>query len=254
MHFLASSLLYSLEVILYPNWSIQHPPYGTFKTNNFIAHLKFEINQATMVHPNIPSQSFGGFHDTVSMFFSESLEVANEYYKILEARIKAVNVWETYSDQVKAGFALLGVGTCESTADLEIGNFIRIDIPGIGNPSGGGYDWTKIVEIQKGDDADYPFFLFTVKPCSAFGEPEQPIAHFYTEDASNTFIVRKVGTCIYAEVHGRNELENSTNGPLIDNLRNKAVAVGSKLGLGNLNWLGFTESLVKPFQQQKPHN
>ncbi len=216
--------------------------------------LKFEINQDIMVHPNIPSQSFGGFHDTVSMFCAVSLEDAQECYSVLVARLMAVNSWETYSNKVKAGFTLLGICTGESTTDLEIGNFIRIDIPGIGNPSGGGYDWTKIVEIQKGDDADYPFFLFTIKPCSAFGEPEQPIAHFYTEDASNTFIVRKVGTCIYAEVHGRNELENSTNGPLMDNLRNKAVAVGSKVGLGNLNWLGFTKALLRPFQEQKPRN
>ena len=207
-----------------------------------------------MVHPNIPLQLIGGFHDTVSMVCAESLEDAQECFSILVARLMAVNSWETYSDKVKAGFTLLGIGTGESTADLEIGNFIRIDIPGIGNPSGGGYDWTKIVEIQKGEDAEYPFFLFTIKPCSAFGEPERPTAHFYTEDASNTFIVRKVGTCIYAEVHGRNELENSTNGPLMDNLRNKAVAVGSKVGLGNLNWLGFTKALLKPFQEQKPRN
>ena len=207
-----------------------------------------------MATPKIPTQSKGGFHDTVNMYCAENQREADIFYNRLRSRLEAVNAWETYSDKVKTGFALFQPGTRNTTTALEEGNLIRIDIPGIGNPRGKGYDWTKIVDIQKREDGDYPFFSFTVKPCPFYGGSEEPVAHFYTEDASSTFIVRRFGTCIYAEVHGRNAVENCTDGDLLDNLRNKSVAIGSKLGIGNLNWLAFTESLLRPFLNQKPHH
>lgn len=204
-----------------------------------------------MPHPKIPKQLEGGFHDTVSMCCADSLQVADSFYHRLEKRLLAINNWPSYSDKVKAGFTLFEGTNRNTTTFLEQGNIVRIDIPGIGNPSGGGYDWTKIIDIQKSEAWDYPFYLFTLKPCSEYGESNKPVSHFYTEAATNTFIVRKVGTCIYAEVHGRNEVENVNEAPLLDKLRNNAVALGSKLGIGNLNWLGFTKALLEPFQNQE---
>lgn len=73
------------------------------------------------------------------------------------------------------------------------------------------------------------------------------MAHFYNGEPTDTFIVRRVGTCIYAEVHGRNEIENTSGVPVSDIVGNKAVATGSKLGLGSINWLGLTKALLEPF-------
>lgn len=203
-----------------------------------------------MVHPNIPTQFKGGFHDTVSMHCADTVDTAMDRYEKLQVRLSSVNEWHTFSDKVKAKFALFDPGTKRPINGLNEGNLIRIDVPGIGNPSGSGYDWTKIIDIQTGgEERAYPFLLLTVRPCPAPDAPDGTVAHFYNGESTNTFIVRRVGTCIYAEVHGRNETENTVDVPILDSVRNKAVAIGSKMGLGSLNWLGFTKALLEPFGQ-----
>ena len=198
--------------------------------------------------PDIPHRTEGDSHDTVSMYCADTIEMAMDYYKKLEARFKSVNEWHALSDKVKAEFKLLDGRMARPTESLEKGNFIRIDVPGIGNPSGGGYDWTKVVDIQNNSEEYYsPFFSMTLRPCAATDDTDETVAHFYSQASTNTFVVRRVGTCIYAEVHGRNEIENTSEVPVLDSVRNKAVAMGGKLGLGKMNWQGFTKALLEPF-------
>lgn len=201
-----------------------------------------------MRHPNIPVQVEGGCHDTVSMHCANSVEVAAERYRKLQERFRSVNAWHKLSDKVKAKFALFDGRTGRPTTSLEEGNLIRIDVPGIGNPSGSGYDWTRIVDIRAGDEnRTLPFLSMTVRPCSAPDSTGGTVAHFYDEEATSTFIIRRAGMCIYAEVHGRNEVGNTSGVPVLDTVRNKAVAIGAKFGLGHINWLGFTQALLEPF-------
>ncbi len=90
----------------------------------------------------------------------------------------------------------------------------------------------------------------TLKPCPAPEGTDETVAHFYSGASTNTFVIRRVGTCIYAEVHGRNEIENTSEVPVLDSVRNKAVAIGGKLGLGKMNWQGFTKALLEPFKEK----
>jgi len=52
------------------------------------------------------------------------------------------------------------------------------------------------------------------------------------------------------EVHGRNEIENISEVPVLDSVRNKVVAIGGKLGLGEINWQGFTKAMLEPFKEK----
>lgn len=202
-----------------------------------------------MNDPNIPCQIKGGSHDTVSMFCTDRLESAIEYYEKLEARFKSINEWHAFSDKVKAEFTMFDGKTNRPTNSLEIGNLIRIDVPGIGNLSGGGYDWTQITDIRTdGEERSLPFFSMTLRPCSAPGDMDETVAHFYSGDSTNTFVIRRIGTCIYAEVHGRNETENTSGVSVLDAVRNKVVAIGGMLGLGKMNWQAFTKALLEPFK------
>lgn len=94
-----------------------------------------------------------------------------------------------------------------------------------------------------------PIFSMTLRPCSAPGDKNADVAHFYSEASTNTFVIRSMGTCIYIEVHGRNEIENTSEVPVMDSVRNKAVAIGGKLGLGKINWEGFTQAFLEPFKE-----
>lgn len=198
-----------------------------------------------MLYPDIPSQLKGDFHDIVSMKCTDTIDIAKQNFESLQMRLFAVNEWHTLSDQVKTKFSLFESATNKPTTDLKVDNLIRIDIPGPGNPSGSGYDWTQIIDIQnENKNGESPFVAFTIKPCPPPGSNAETVAHFYTEKSSNTFIIRRIGTCIYAEVHGRNQEENTDDVPILDTVRNKAITVGAKLGMGGLNWLALTEALL----------
>ena len=202
------------------------------------------------MYPNIPAQLKGGSHNIVSMQCANSIGIAEAYFEQLQYRLKSVNEWDSFTEKVKAKFFLIDSKTAETTSELKVGNFIKIDIPGPGSPSGSGYDWTEIIEIQNGmENQDNPFFAFTLKPCPAPDSDVETVAHFYNKDSTNTFIVRRIGTCIYAEVHGRNQIENTSEGPILDIVRNKAIAIGSKFGFGSLNWIGFANALLEPFKE-----
>ncbi|MGB3143472.1 MAG: hypothetical protein WBB24_05145 [Maribacter sp.] len=202
-----------------------------------------------MINLNIPTQLKGGRHDTVTMYCTNNEKSAKNYFEQLKTRLQSVNEWNNFSDDVKAEFTLIDPKSKKRTAAFKKNMLIKIDIPSLGNPSGKGYDWTKIIDVQNGIHQDHSFLLMTLRPCAEFDESDKPISHFYTSASTNTFIVRKIGCCLYAEVHGRNEIENTSDVPYIDIMRNQAVAIGSKVGLGDLNWLGFTKALLEPFKK-----
>lgn len=202
-----------------------------------------------MSYPRIPHQRQGGSHDTVSMHCANSVEAAKINFDQLKLRLLSVNDWHTFSNKVKASFTLYDASKNMVSDRLEIGHLIKIDIPGPGSPTGHGYDWVKILDIQiDAESSDSSYYAFTVRPCAAPDASEAVIAHFYNEKATSTFMVKRMGTCIYAEVCGRNEIENTSEVPILDLVRNKAVALGSKIGFGKLNWLGFTTALLEPFK------
>ncbi len=203
-----------------------------------------------MSYPRIPDRTKGENQDIVNMFCTDTEEAARDCYQVLESRLRGVNDWTSMSDKVKTGFSLFNSGGTGNPGNVEHGNLIRIDIPGAGNPSGNGYDWTEVIDIQTGGDKNRdPFCSITISPCTAPGTKNNTVAHFYTGESTNTFIVRKIGCCVYAEVHGRNETENISDVPILDTLRNKAVAIGGKFGLGSINWSAFTEALLEPFKK-----
>ncbi|AFL82548.1 hypothetical protein Aeqsu_3113 [Aequorivita sublithincola DSM 14238] len=202
-----------------------------------------------MLYPKIPIQNKGDYHDFVSTICADSIDEANRNFKNLILRLKSVNDWHSYSEEVNANFSLIDYNTSEITTNVAIDNLIKIDIPGPGSPSGNGSDWTKIIDLQNGlNNYQSPFFAITIRTCSAPGSEDITTVQFYTEESTNTFIVRRIGTCIYAEVHGRNLQENSKDVPLTDLVRNKAIVIGSKIAIRNLKWVALTEALIEPFE------
>lgn len=202
-----------------------------------------------MNYPSVPDQIKGDCHDIVSMQYANTLASALVNFDALLNRLKSVNEWHDFSDKIKAKFQLHDPDGTPCNSSLKVGQLISISIPGPGNPSGHGKDWTEIIEIQDFATQDnLPFYGFTLKPCAAPDAEDDVVAHFYKGESTNTFIVRRIDKCIYIEVIGRNQLENTSDVPMLDLVRNKAVALGSKFGIGNLNWLGFTNALLEPMR------
>ena len=151
-------------------------------------------------------------------------------------------LYPTIPTQLHGDFQDIVSIKCLDTIEEAVKEFEKLE-----NRLRSGYDWTRIIDIQTGEESqNFPFLAIRIKPCPAPDAKDQPVAHFYNDEASNTFIVRRMGTCLYAEVHGRNEIENTNDVPVLDFVRNKAIALGSKHGLGGLNWLGFTQAILSP--------
>lgn len=198
-----------------------------------------------MTYPSIPAQRSGSRHDTVSMRCLDTTAEADSFYQEVLRRVQDVNHWQDLSKDIKADFILCDDRGHKVTGKPAAGHYMKIDIPGPGNPSGEGYDWVKIIDIQEGSAAD-TFFAMTVRPTANPTSEEDQTAHFYEEEASSTFVVKRLGTCVLAAVHGRNEQNNTDTGPFLDRTRNKLIAVGAKLGLSAIQWQAVTDAFVEP--------
>ncbi len=195
-----------------------------------------------MSGPQFPPRNQGDHHDTVSMYCPET-DARAAYLRVTE-KLYAINEWKGLSDTMKTEFLLCdAVGQAVSRKPV-VGDCIRIDLPGPGSPSGGGYDWVAIIAMEEETDGDQPYASLTIAPCPNPQEPGKEVAHFYARGATNTFVVRRISTCIQAEVHGRNERANTSEPPLLDRMRNEAIALAGKMGLSKIQWQDWTDGMV----------
>lgn len=196
-----------------------------------------------MLYPDIPLQQEGDGHDIVHMQCFNSVAQADRCFSLMSDRLLAVNEWHSL-EGMNAEFQLVAPDGLSVATVAEVGIYIRINLPGPGNPEGHGYDWVKIVDLQEGAADEWAFMAMTVKPAPEPGNKPGNTAHFFKEKASSTFVVRKIGSCVQAEVHGRNEIKNTGEGTLAKRARNQLMALGAKLGLSEIQWNKWTEGLV----------
>jgi len=118
-----------------------------------------------------------------------------------------------------------------------IGHYIFIDLPGP-DP----VNWVQIIAMEESvDDA-----FFTVRPCP---EPKaknvKEIKHFFTDKATSTFRVQRVGKSIYAFEIGKQE-EINNHGEKAGNRKiiNTLIAETGSLGLQKMQWDKLTNYLV----------
>jgi hypothetical protein len=195
-----------------------------------------------MDYPTFPAQQKGNCHDTVSMRCLDARAEADAFYRLVSERLALVNAWHELPGGMPSTFTLCDPEGNALDREPRRGDYIRIDIPGPGSPAGQGYDWVRVADVHSGE-SPHPFYGFTVRPCENPATEGGHTAHFYQNDASSTFIVRQLGHCVQAEVHGRNE-ERNTEGSLLDRARNQLVAIGGMLGLSNMQWRRLADGLV----------
>jgi len=197
-----------------------------------------------MEYPKIPMQLEGKKHDTASMRCLNSLSEAENFYQILVRRLMEVNNWHQLMKNSGASFILCDENGKKIDRYPAINDYIKIDISGPGNIIGKGYDWVQVIEIQQ-NDSEFPFSAITVSPISNPTTSKGDTAHFFESKASSTFMVRRIGTCVIAEIHGRNEENNTSSGSFLDRVRNTIIAIGAKVGIGKVQWKFLTQALVQ---------
>jgi hypothetical protein len=77
------------------------------------------------------------------------------------------------------------------------------------------------------------------------------VAHFFDEQSSSSFVVKREGKKITGGIYGRNEKPNTDTEKLVDKIRNIAVAGGAISGLSKLQWKSLVNGLVKTDPSEK---
>lgn len=166
---------------------------------------------------------------------------AVELFTIARRRLLDINNWKKYSGVLSAEFKLTDMDGNPLEGPPQVGNLIRIDLPGPGPRKGDGYDWVYIEEIQ--DQTD--FTGMRVRPVAAPTSDENATSHFFTDAATSTFLVKREGTKVIASELGKNEVPNTETQHIIDKIRNTLVAVSASHGASFPQWKSLMEGFLE---------
>ena len=193
----------------------------------------------------IPIQKVGSKLDLQSRVACDTSEAAERFFEHVKNRLLNVNQWDEICRLPSSTFRLINNQNQEIAGFVKEDDYIRINIPGPGTTVGEGYDWVKVETIIDRELNEGSILSITVRPTHhplrAFSET----AHFFSSEATSTFIVKRAGQNISAEVHGRKETPNNDTTVFIDNLRNTFVGWAAKIGFAYPQWSALTKGLVK---------
>lgn len=192
----------------------------------------------------IPRQEAGAQMDTGRKERFDTREAAVEFFQTVKRRLQDVGRWHELSGPGSAQFAICSAGGQQKNGLPAPGDYFRIMLPAPGSTAGEGYDWVRIeaVDEQPDPDRDYERFALRVRPAENPCNDEADVAHFFSDDATSTFMVERQGVTVTASVHGRNEKPNmAQTNRLIDKARNALVALPAVSGLAKLQWNRLVE-------------
>ena len=194
----------------------------------------------------IPVQQSGTKTDDVASASFENIIAAEKRFKEAKERLFNVNNWNNIAGKISATFKLTDESGNEIDSKPKRGDHFKIDLPGPGTIAGEGYDWVRIESVEERNDFNNvdEMVAIKVRPAENPLNKKGDVAHFFTDEATSSFIVSRTGTTVTAEVHGRNEKANTDAGAILDKTRNAVIASGAKAGLSSIQWSNLVNGLV----------
>lgn len=196
--------------------------------------------------PSIPTQQTGAKTDTWFSIIADTEKGAVGLFKTAVERILDVNNWSKLCGISSAGFKLTNASGEEVNRVIEVGDHFRIDIPGPGTSAGNGYDWVEIENIEKhlNPSAEWEAISILVRPSPNPLNNNADTAHFFSGDATSTFLVQREKKRVTAEIHGRNEKTNTATTKPLDNLRNGIVGTAALTGFSETQWKQLVKGVL----------
>lgn len=196
---------------------------------------------------NIPQQKEGVKTDTISSIQHLSEKEAVDHFLIVKTRLLNISEWDKLCGRASAKFKLTDDQGNIVDRSPVTGDHIRIDLPAPKTDDGEGYEWVVIEEIddQSNSLTNEEYLSIRVHPADSPLNSNKAVAHFFEPETSSTLIVKRSGSGLKAEVHGRNELPNTHTNSLWSKIRNLFVAIGAMLGVSKLQWKSLVEGLTK---------
>jgi len=177
-----------------------------------------------------------------------SREAADLRFALAVTRLLSPVTWHTLAGWASAKFLPTDEKGKKLQGLVRKGDFLRIDIPGPGPRAGNGYDWVKVEILEDHLDPlkEEEWIGLKVRPCPEPGKMESYPAHFFKQEASSTFIIKREGMKVTAFYHGRNEVPNTSTDKTLDNVRNAVVAAGALASFSELQWESLNRGLLSP--------
>jgi hypothetical protein len=193
----------------------------------------------------IPRQQKGASSDVIEKVILKNQEEAQQQFAIAKHRLLDITHWGEIAKGPSSEFSLTDEAGNEITREAIVGDHIKINLPGPGNWAGGGDDWVRIESIAHYADpvTDEEAVVMTVKPSPNPTNDSADIAHFFKDEATSTFLVKRTGNYLNSGVHGRNELPNVNSG-VIDSIRNRMIALSAMAGFSSPQWKHLAMGLI----------
>lgn len=195
-------------------------------------------------NPLIPAQHTGAKSDSSAEKIFNDEAAAKLFYREACARLLHVNDWKKYAGSFTADFQLCDSKGKEADRALQLYDHFRIDVPGPGSLTGDGYDWVQVEALDDQESTEEDFLLVTVRPVTNPNNDKEDIAHFLTEEASSTFMIRRLQNRVIAEIHGRNEKPNTEADKITDKARNALAGTLAISGFSKLEWQSLADGLI----------
>lgn len=139
----------------------------------------------------IPEQYTGKDIVTTSSVSFKDKERAAVCYIETKKRLLNVNKWHFIAGFVSGRFYVVTPGVEVLSRLVEKNDFLKIDIPGSGSSAGDGYDWVEVEELKENHTGAMQSIGFCVRPSQNPAGRRSKTAHFYTSEATSTFIVTR---------------------------------------------------------------
>jgi len=170
---------------------------------------------------------------------------AKSLYNVAKKKLLDVNNWKKIAGALTAQFQIINEKGEEVTRDVRKGDYLRINIPGPGSKEGDGYDWVHVEELKETNMESLQSIGFRVRPNkNPFGEKNET-SHFYSKEATSSFIICRENSQLISWIVDRNLLPNTESGSLVDKVRDVVVGVSAIAGLSKVQWQQLADGLIE---------
>jgi hypothetical protein len=201
----------------------------------------------------IPHQHSGADSRTSYSIELASAAEAQEVFLHARDNLLHVNNWHGLSGPHTACFQLTDQYGKEADREVIPGDYLRINIPGPGNVKTG-FDWVKVENVEEQITHSYHTWTsIKVRPSSSPDHGTYGTAHFFSEQATSSFIVERKGNVVLACVIGKNEKVNEHSQGWLDTMRNTIVAFAAMIGLNKPQWKSLVKGILLDSSGQHLH-
>jgi hypothetical protein len=193
----------------------------------------------------IPSQKSGLSIKAKTSIVLDTEEASKSFFQTVKHRLMHVNNWHNIAGGLSANFQLTDENGYIVEGEVKKGFYFRIDIPGPGTKTGGGYDWVRVEEIESISEPKVESISIRVRPAqNPSSYNKENVSHFYSKEATSSFVVARERKKITAAIYDRNIKPNTKVEKVADKIRDIVVGTAGIIAFSKLQWKSLTEGLL----------